>query len=73
MKRYATLYSSSSQTSNLLPLYLGMVPEKNEAEVLQTLIQDLEATRSWHINTGVVGLKFLPDVLIQYGYDDLAF
>ena len=73
MKRYATLYSSSSQTSNLLPLYLGMVPEKNEAEVLQTLIQDLEATRSWHINTGVVGLKFLPDVLIQYGYEDLAF
>lgn len=73
MKRYATLYSSSSQTANLLPLYLGMVPEENEREVLQTLIQDLEVTRAWHINTGVVGLKFLFDVLIKYGYENLAY
>lgn len=27
MKRYATLYSSSSQTANLLPLYLGITPK----------------------------------------------
>lgn len=73
MKRYATLYSSSSQTSNLLPLYLGIVPEKNREEVLQTLIQDLEVTRAWHINTGVVGLKFLPDVLLAAGYEDLLY
>lgn len=73
MKRYATLYSSSSQTSNLLPLYMGIVPEENRGEVLQTLIQDLEATRAWHINTGVVGLKFLFDVLIRNGYEDLAY
>ena len=73
MKRYATLYSSSSQTSNLLPLYMGIVPSKNEADVLQTLIQDLEVTRAWHINTGVVGLKFIFDVLIRYGYEELAY
>ncbi len=73
MKRYATLYSSSSQTSNLLPLYLGIVPEKNKEEVLQTLIQDLVVTRAWHINTGVVGLKFLPDVLVANGYEDLLY
>jgi len=73
MKRYATLYSSSSQTSNLLPLYLGIVPEENIPEVLQTLVQDLEVTRAWHINTGVVGLKYIFDVLIKYGYEDLAY
>lgn len=72
-KRYATLYSSSSQTANLLPLYLGITPEKNVNEVLATLVQDLEVTRAWHINTGVVGLKFIFDVLIEYGYEDLAF
>lgn len=73
MKRYATLYSSSSQTANLLPLYLGITPEEHVGEVLETLVQDLEVTRAWHINTGVVGLKFLFDVLIRYGYEDLAY
>lgn len=72
-KRYATLYSSSSQTSNLLPLWLGITPEENREEVLTTLIQDLEVTRAWHINTGVIGLKFLFDVLIANGYEDLAY
>lgn len=72
-KRYATLYSSSSQTANLLPLYLGITPVQNEEEVLTTLVQDLEVTRAWHINTGVVGLKFMFDVLIRYGYEDLAY
>ncbi|MDO4273849.1 MAG: family 78 glycoside hydrolase catalytic domain [Eubacteriales bacterium] len=72
-KRYATLYSSSSQTANLLPLYLGITPENNIEEVLATLVQDLEVTRAWHINTGVVGLKFIFDVLIAYGYEDLAY
>jgi alpha-L-rhamnosidase len=73
MKRYATLYSSSSQTANLLPLYFNMVPEENVKDVLQTLVQDLEVTRAWHINTGVVGLKFIFDVLIKYGYENLAY
>lgn len=73
MKRYATLYSSSSQTANLLPLWLGITPEKHIKEVLETLVQDLEVTRAWHINTGVVGLKFIFDVLIEYGYEDLAY
>lgn len=73
MKRYATLYSSSSQTANLLPLWLEITPEKNIREVLETLVQDLEVTRAWHINTGVVGLKFIFDVLIKYGYEDLVY
>ena len=73
MKRYATLYSSSSQTANLLPLYLDITPEEYRHNVLETLVQDLEVTRAWHINTGVVGLKFLFEVLIRFGYEDLAY
>lgn len=71
-KRYATLYSASSQTSNLLPLWLGIVPEEAVDEVFGTLVRDIEATRSWHINTGVVGVKFLFDVLLERGRPDLA-
>ena len=72
-KRYATLYSASSQTANLLPLFLNIVPENSREEVLGTLIQDICVTRGDHINTGVVGLKFLLDVLVDNGYEDLAY
>lgn len=71
-KRYATLYSASSQTSNLLPLWLGIVPDEAVDEVFGTLVRDIEATRSWHVNTGVVGVKFLFDVLVDRGRPDLA-
>lgn len=73
MKRYATLYSASSQTSNLLPLWLGIVPKENEVDVLETLVNDFVNTRSKHINTGVVGLKFMFDVLLRYGKAQLAY
>jgi len=73
MRRYATLYSASSQTANLLPLWLGIVPKENEQAVLQTLINDLVNTRSKHIDTGVVGLKFIFDVLLKYGQEQLAY
>jgi alpha-L-rhamnosidase len=73
MKRYATLYSSSSQTANLLPLYLDIVPDENVREVVGTLIQDINFTRASHINTGVVGLKFIFDVLMKYGNGELCY
>lgn len=73
MKRYATLYSSSSQTANLMPLYLGIVPGENENEVLETLIHDINFTRASHINTGVVGLKYFFDALMKYGYGELCY
>lgn len=73
MKRYATLYSASSQTANLLPLWLDIVPEQNKQEVLDTLVRDLVRTRSHHINTGVVGVKYMFDVLLRYGQVDAAY
>lgn len=73
MKRYATLYSASSQTSNLLPLWLDIVPEPQRGEVLETLVRDLVRTRSLHVNTGVVGVKYMFDVLLRFGYADVAY
>ncbi len=73
MRRYATLYSASSQTANLLPLWLGIVPKENEEAVLQTLVNDFVNTRSKHIDTGVIGLKFMFDVLVRYGQSQLAY
>ena len=73
MKRYATLYSASSQTSNLLPLWLDIVPEESRGEVLDTLVRDVVRTRALHVNTGVVGVKYLFDVLLRFGYEDVAY
>ncbi len=72
-RRYATLYSASSQTSNLLPLYLDMVPADSVDDVVQTLLQDVVHTRSNHVNTGVVGVKYLFDVLVKCGYQETAY
>ncbi|MDR2374155.1 MAG: glycoside hydrolase family 78 protein [Bifidobacteriaceae bacterium] len=72
MRRYATLYSASSQTANALPLWLGIVPPANEAAVAATLVNDIENTHARHLAVGVVGLKFVLDVLERYGHMDLA-
>lgn len=60
------------QTSNLLPLALGMVEEENRAGVLRNLVADIEA-KSYHLDTGMVGTKYLLPVLTENGYADVAY
>ena len=60
------------QTSNVLALAFGMVPEDREAEVLQHLVEDVHA-RGDHLNTGALGTKYLLPVLTERGYGDLAY
>ena len=63
----------SSQTSNLLPLYLDMVPEGKEEAVLKKLLMDVESSRDCHVGTGIVGTRYLFDVLTRYGRADLVY
>ncbi|MFQ6094627.1 MAG: family 78 glycoside hydrolase catalytic domain [Candidatus Bathyarchaeia archaeon] len=63
----------SSQTSNILPLFLDMVPEDKEEAVLKKLLMDLEAAHDCHVGTGIVGTRYLLDVLTRYGRVDLAY
>jgi len=62
-----------SQTANILPLYLDMVPEDKKDAVLKSLVKDALVTHSAHLNTGIVGTRYLFDVLTEYGYTDLAY
>ncbi|GAB3447285.1 glycoside hydrolase family 78 protein [Actinophytocola sediminis] len=59
------------QTSNAVPLALGMVPADREATVVQSLVDDIEA-RGWHLNTGILGTSVLLPVLSEYGHHDVA-
>lgn len=60
------------QTSNILPLALGLVPEKHKKAVLENLANDF-VSRDYHLDTGCTGTRFVLPVLWDNGYHDVAF
>lgn len=60
------------QSSNLLPLAAGLVPEEYKESVIKSLIDDIHSKKD-HLDTGCVGSKFILPVLSDLGYADLAF
>jgi len=66
-------YATGSQTCNVLPLFLDMVPEDKKESVLKNLIDDIVVTHGGHLNTGIVGTRYILDVLTKYGRAELAY
>ena len=64
-------YGTGSQTSNALPLFLGITGENKEA-VLQSLINDIHAHGD-RLTTGDVGNRYLFRVLADNGQNELLF
>ena len=60
------------QTSNLLPLAFGLVPEEHKKAVTENLANDF-ISRDYHLDTGCTGTKFVLPVLSNNGYSDIAF
>jgi alpha-L-rhamnosidase len=60
------------QTSNLVPLYYGLVPAEHEQAVYDNLVDDIHS-RGDHLNTGAIGTKMLLRVLTTHGDTDLAY
>ncbi len=60
------------QTSNLLPIAFGMVPEENKKTVLENLVKDI-IEKDYHFDTGCTGTRFVLPVLFDNGYTDIAF
>jgi alpha-L-rhamnosidase len=61
-----------SQTGHVLALYLDLVPAEKKQAVLQSLIDDIVVLHGKHVNTGIIGTRYLLDVLSDNGYADLA-
>ena len=59
------------QTSNLVPLNFGLVPEDKKAGVVKNLMADFEA-KGYHLDTGCVGTRAVLPVLFDEGYADAA-
>ena len=62
-------YGTGSQTSNVLPLFLGITGEHKDA-VLQSLINDIHAHGD-RLTTGDVGNRYLFRVLADHGQNEL--
>jgi len=63
---------SNSQTSYVLALQIGLVPDELRAVVAQKLVSDLEA-HQWHLTTGFLGTPYIMEVLSDTGHSDIAF
>ena len=60
------------QTSNLLPLAFGLVPESKRKAVIDNLIKDI-TDKNYHLDTGCTGTRFVLPVLFDNGYADIAY
>lgn len=65
--------TSLSQTSNVLPLYLHMEPDKKRNGLVKALVQAIKNEYDYHFGTGIVGTRYICDVLTEEGYPDVAY
>ncbi|PRY02490.1 family 78 glycoside hydrolase catalytic domain [Allonocardiopsis opalescens] len=60
------------QTSNILPLAFGLVPDEHVDAVVANLVADIQG-RGDRLDTGVVGTRYLLPVLTRHGHIDTAY
>ncbi|SHE40332.1 alpha-L-rhamnosidase [Mariniphaga anaerophila] len=60
------------QTYQLLALVGNLVPEGYQNKVFQTVVDDIKS-RNDHLNTGIIGTKYLWPVLVEGGENELAY
>lgn len=77
--RYATIQNGpltrgfNGQTSQALPLYLDMVPEDKKGSAIGRLVDAVVRQSDCHVDTGIVGTRYLFDVLTEYGHAETAY
>ncbi|MBD5131302.1 MAG: family 78 glycoside hydrolase catalytic domain [Clostridiales bacterium] len=60
------------QTSQILPLAFGMVKNENIDAVVSRLVKDIK-DKDYHLDTGIIGTKYILPILCDYGYEDVAY
>ena len=61
-----------SQFANAFPLVLGLVPAGREADVVDTLVENVMVVRQGHFTGGLPGIKYIPEALEKYGRSDVV-
>ena len=62
-----------NQTSNVLPLYLGLVPAEKKEAVVASLLRSVVLQQDSHVDTGILGTRYLLDVLTENGHAATAW
>ncbi len=62
-----------NQTSNALPLYLDMVPAGRKDRVVASLVQSVVRVQDYHVDTGILGTRYILDVLTENGQAEAAY
>jgi alpha-L-rhamnosidase len=66
-------YTTGTQTANVLPLFLDMVPNDYRWAVAGKLANNILYEHNTHLTTGLAGLRYLMPALTQNGRSDLAY
>jgi alpha-L-rhamnosidase len=65
-------FDNGTQTSSVLPLALGLVPEEQRKRVFDALVHKIEVESDNHVGVGLVGAQWLMRTLSDNGRADLA-
>ncbi|MGA2534129.1 MAG: family 78 glycoside hydrolase catalytic domain [Candidatus Aminicenantales bacterium] len=65
-------YADGTQTANTLPLFLGIATEK-ESGAWGRLFDDIVYKHNSHLTTGIIGTKYIMELLTRSGASDLAY
>lgn len=64
---------SGSQGSNTIALYYGLIPEEDIPAVMENLVKDITEVNRMHLTTGNICSRYIIEVLLKYGYPDIAY
>jgi alpha-L-rhamnosidase len=65
-------YADGTQTANTLPLFLG-IPTEREGGAGGRLFDDIVYKHDSHLTTGIIGTKYIMELLTRNGNADLAY
>jgi alpha-L-rhamnosidase len=72
LKTGSGFYDTGTQACQAFALYMGLVPEQEQAHALDVLAHDIADLHQGHLTTGIFGTKFMLNALTDFGRADLA-
>lgn len=66
-------YANGTQTANTLALFLDLAPEKERGAVWGNLFDNLVYRNNSHLTTGIIGTKYIMELLTRNDNSDLAY
>jgi alpha-L-rhamnosidase len=66
-------FDNGTQTSSVLPVAFGLVPEGRKEQVIARLVKKIDVESDDHVGVGLIGAQWLMRALTENGQGDLAF